>query len=738
MHLSRCHSTPLSPFGLLTSKRRTFLAGGLTLTAAGLVAAPSYADPESPSTEEPATAPPGGRASRAGEPRITEIPLADVETADSDGRTARRITEHTAALVGVTWADDAPVPAVDVRGQLVDGTWTQWYDLEQAVDTTTGEEAAGTEPVFLGDVIEIEIAAELDGVDVTESLTAVLIDFPDDAQVFPDEAPSEEEVEQAAEAALNGDTAPEGHDSADGAAPGAVVGTAGAAGTAVVGTLAPGAGPSFPVAPMALTPKSNAPGQPPFISRAQWGAEEGATRSVSGSNRLDAVVLHHTAGTNNYTASQAAQQIRGIFSYHVKTLGWADIGYNVLVDRFGQIYEGRKGGLERVITGAHAYGFNTGTSGISVMGNFTSVEMSWTVRESVAKVAAWKLLGSFRTNVRETYSQTVGVSGTRFAQGQRVTLPRFYGHRDVNLTSCPGNRAYTQIDTIRTQVQNHINNGWKTHQRAFAANGGEGSLGTVTHIATTQGKYVVTRLTKGIIVGVGTGTPRAYRSETAASWQPAWGLPLEHVKADGSRTIQAFENGVAVREGGRNRFVSRTFRDVAPQRVFFVEIHDLADRGVTRGWGDGTFRPNENNLRDAMIVFIYRAMGSPSYTPPARSPFRDVSTSFVFYRELCWAQSKGIARGWGDGTFRPLIPVQRDAVAAFLYRAAGSPATTALGSSSFRDVPRGHVFDKEIGWLAQTGISRGWSDGTFRPTANIKRDQMATFVDRWMRYTGRV
>ena len=83
------------------------------------------------------------------------------------------------------------------------------------------------------------------------------------------------------------------------------------------------------------------------------------------------------------------------------------------------------------------------------------------------------------------------------------------------------------------------------------------------------------------------------------------------------------------------------------------------------------------------------------------------------------------------------MPVKRDAVAAFLYRAAGKPSASASDAAHFTDVPSSHVFAKEIGWLAKTGISRGSDDGTFRPDAHIKRDQMATFVMRWMKHTGR-
>ena len=83
-------------------------------------------------------------------------------------------------------------------------------------------------------------------------------------------------------------------------------------------------------------------------------------------------VVHHTAGTNDYSPAQAAAILRGIELYHVKSNGWNDIGYNFLVDRYGTVYEGRAGGVDRNVIGAHALGFNTGSVGVAVMGTFTS------------------------------------------------------------------------------------------------------------------------------------------------------------------------------------------------------------------------------------------------------------------------------------------------------------------------------------------------------------------------------
>jgi len=182
----------------------------------------------------------------------------------------------------------------------------------------------------------------------------------------------------------------------------------------------------------------------------------------------------------------------------------------------------------------------------------------------------------------------------------------------------------------------------------------------------------------------------------------------------------------------------QTFTDVTPSTAFYTEIETLASRNISKGWtmsnGTKQYRPAEPVKRDAMIVFIYRAMGSPAYTPPKESPFSDVSTNNVFYKEIAWAHSQGIANGWKmkDGTrqFRPLENVKRDAVAAFLMRASGDKAPS-LDGSSFKDVNKNTTFAAEIQWMKDNGISTGYADGTYRPLVNTKRDQMAAFVIRW-------
>ncbi|MHA7170244.1 S-layer homology domain-containing protein [Arthrobacter bambusae] len=185
------------------------------------------------------------------------------------------------------------------------------------------------------------------------------------------------------------------------------------------------------------------------------------------------------------------------------------------------------------------------------------------------------------------------------------------------------------------------------------------------------------------------------------------------------------------------------FGDVPAGAQFHDEITWLAASGISKGWteadGSTTFRPLRPVNRDAMAAFMYRLAGSPNFTAPAVSPFADVPVSSQFYKEITWLASKGISTGWteakGTKTYRPLQPVNRDAMAAFMYRYAGQPAFTPSGTALFADVPVGAQFYKEISWLAARGISTGWMEAggskTYRPLLAVNRDAMAAFMFRY-------
>ncbi len=153
---------------------------------------------------------------------------------------------------------------------------------------------------------------------------------------------------------------------------------------------------SPPQAPMDTLPLPSAvtvPGQPPnIIGRAQWGADE-AMRcgNTVYDNGIRAAVVHHTAGSNDYAPEDSAGIVRSIYEYHTRTLGWCDIAYNALVDKYGQVFEGRAGGMDKPVEGSHTGGFNRNTWGVAMMGNFDVVPPTPIQLRTTGRLVGWRL-----------------------------------------------------------------------------------------------------------------------------------------------------------------------------------------------------------------------------------------------------------------------------------------------------------------------------------------------------------
>jgi len=182
-------------------------------------------------------------------------------------------------------------------------------------------------------------------------------------------------------------------------------------------------------------------------------------------------------------------------------------------------------------------------------------------------------------------------------------------------------------------------------------------------------------------------------------------------------------------------FADDAFTDVPPGTQFYDEMAWMKATGISTGWPDGTYRPWESVNRDAMAAFMYRLAGEPAFEAPAESPFTDITPTTQFYKEMAWMKATGISTGYDDGTYRPWQPVNRDAMAAFMYRLAGQPAFTPPATSPFTDITTTTQFYKEMSWMRATGISTGWPDGTYRPLEPVLRDAMAAFMfrlDGWM------
>lgn len=222
------------------------------------------------------------------------------------------------------------------------------------------------------------------------------------------------------------------------------------------------------------------------------------------------------------------------------------------------------------------------------------------------------------------------------------------------------------------------------------------------------------------------------------------GETIEDPTIDWSELYLIVDPAVDPTESGPPDFVPpdvSPFVDVDKDQLFYMQMAWMYERGISVGWqnlqGAREYRPLVPINRDAMAAFLYRMAGSPKYTPPSQSPFADVSTTQHFYKEISWLYDQGISTGWvmPDGTreYRPLSPINRDAMAAFMFRMAGSPEYYVPNwRSPFADVGVRHQFYREISWAHSVGITQGWHLGTeqrkYRPSTPINRDAMAKFL----------
>jgi hypothetical protein len=192
-------------------------------------------------------------------------------------------------------------------------------------------------------------------------------------------------------------------------------------------------------------------GSPLILSRASWRADERIRRGKP--DYADAVrfaVVHHTAGSNSYTRAQSASIVRGIQRYHVLANGWDDIGYNFLVDKYGQIFEGRWGGVDQNVVGAHAQGFNTGSTGVALIGNYDATTATPAARAALTRLLAWRL-DVAHVDPTTTFSWR-STGNPKFPAGRTVTLRTISGHRDTGYTTCPGSNLYGALPSTTLAV----------------------------------------------------------------------------------------------------------------------------------------------------------------------------------------------------------------------------------------------------------------------------------------------
>ena len=334
----------------------------------------------------------------------TAVPAVALQTSSSNVVAELPQTRTSSfAMVGVTWSG-GPSTGVQVEVRTrTDGVWSSWAAL--GVEASEEGGVPGTEPLWVGDADGVAARVTSEGA------------APQDVRI------STIDPGEAGQAATTGS---------------AVTGaswTGAADGVARATTVADGA--------PAYTP------MPSIITRSAWGASSGTTCSApTTGDRTRGVVVHHTAGTNSYTKSESASIVRATQAYHVKSRKWCDLGYNFLVDKYGQIFEGRRGGLDRAVRAAHSGNdpVNTFTMGVSMMGNYDVVKPTEALKDSMVKLLGWRMGTNF-----------LPAKGKYSLGGKSLNM--IAGHRDVLSTACPGRYGYAWLSEaggLRDRVEAYI------------------------------------------------------------------------------------------------------------------------------------------------------------------------------------------------------------------------------------------------------------------------------------------
>ncbi|MFD6436958.1 FG-GAP-like repeat-containing protein [Streptomyces venezuelae] len=439
----------------LSLKRRAWLTiGAVALSGAGAV---TYAVAGPSDGEDPGVDP------RAKRPTsVHDLPL------EADGATKRglpRTSTELFSLLGVSWngADDEELPGTaQVRTRAVGSeAWSAWraLDLEtRPVEKGEGGRRAASGPLWVGpsDGVEVRVVAAdgSAGSELPEGFEVNLVDPGVTAKEAkgtgtsggrPAKGTAMAPAAFAADAPSPTPTEPDPTDSASPTASESADPT---------GTPPPADPDPTPTKPQA--PPSTVT-QPPVIGRAAWGADESEVADPPEYiEKVEAVFVHHTAGSNDYSCAESLSLVRGIMTYQLEVEHGNDLGYNFLVDKCGQIFEGRAGGIDLPVRGAHTHGFDADSSGIAVLGDFEgdpatskpAGRPSRAALESVARVAAWKL-GQYGGDPAGKVTLTAADDTGVWKKGDQASLNTVSGHRDAFATPSPGKNLYAKLGEIR-------------------------------------------------------------------------------------------------------------------------------------------------------------------------------------------------------------------------------------------------------------------------------------------------
>jgi len=172
------------------------------------------------------------------------------------------------------------------------------------------------------------------------------------------------------------------------------------------------------------------------------------------------------------------------------------------------------------------------------------------------------------------------------------------------------------------------------------------------------------------------------------------------------------------------------FVDVPLSFWAYPYIYAIYSAGITTGYADGTYRPAQNVSRGQMAAFIIRAKFGEDFSYSSTQHFSDIPDTHWVFKYVQKMYDEGITTGYADGTYRPSENVNRAQMATFIIRALFGDTFSYTIDAHFSDVPDTHWAFKYVQKMYDEGITTGYADGTYRPSQNVSRAQMATFIGR--------
>lgn len=463
-----------------------------------------------------------------------------------------------------------------------------------------------------------------------------------------------------------------------------------------------------------------APGQPEIIGRDAWGGDRCLGEDAEEPSYTDGVrnmFIHHTATAGSYTEAGALDVIYAICNYHANVRGWKDIGYNFLIDIYGNIYEGRAGGVDRPVWGAHTGGFNYYSFGVALIADHNVSSVGAPAQQALVDLAAWKLDLHHIDPMATVELRSLGSS--LYDLGVVVDMPTVAGHRDASLTSCPGDLCYPLLDDFR--------------QAFFAAGGAKifrtGPVAPVP-LGPTQFAFTITEPADWdfqllddagtvLLQASGTGT------EVVVDWDG---------RVDGAlvKPGQYRVTLTATTTGGETptpvdetlAWYRAPFRD-DDSNSHEQAINAIAAAEITRGcskYFDWLFCPDQEVPRDQMASFIARALELDDGT----ADFFTDDTGNAHEGAINALAEAGITIGCGEGAYCPSRSVSRGEMATFLFRALDLQP---VAEDYFID-DNGNPHEAAINAVAAAGVTLGCGGERFCPNEPVSRAQMASFLDR--------